>query len=171
LTPISSVPCAKLQLMPGATGSSSSWSGWRSSEYQTQLHRAAVSEYGSRAEAARWVATAKRSAHVPGDAVDIGHFDATAWLSEHGANYGCARSTATNPGTTNCASKPSITVALPCTPTLRTIQGCRSTSTLGHLLLGGVPTIASAALLETSILIVPMCTWSAGRRCRKVVIR
>ena len=39
---------------------------------------------------------------------------------------GCARSTATNPGTTNCAPKPSITVARPCTPTLRTIQGCSS---------------------------------------------
>ena len=37
---------------------------------------------------------------------------------------GYARSTATNRGTTNCAPKPSITVALPCTPTLRTIQGC-----------------------------------------------
>ena len=36
---------------------------------------------------------------------------------------GYARSTATNPGTTNCAPKPSITGALPCTPTLRTIQG------------------------------------------------
>src|SRR5688572_7640732 len=39
---------------------------------------------------------------------------------------GYARSTATNPGTTNCAPKPSITAALPCTPTLRTIQGCSS---------------------------------------------
>src|SRR5215211_2869751 len=37
---------------------------------------------------------------------------------------GYARSTATNPGTTNCAPKPSITVARPYTPTLRTIQGC-----------------------------------------------
>jgi hypothetical protein len=37
---------------------------------------------------------------------------------------GYARSTATNPGTTNCAPKPSITVARRCTPTLRTIQGC-----------------------------------------------
>ena len=34
------------------------------------------------------VATADTSAHVSGDAVDIGHFDATAWLSEHGAEYG-----------------------------------------------------------------------------------
>jgi zinc D-Ala-D-Ala carboxypeptidase len=63
-------------------------SGWRSPEYQEQLLREAVSKYGSEEEAARWVATADRSAHVAGDAVDIGHADATAWLSEHGAEYG-----------------------------------------------------------------------------------
>jgi zinc D-Ala-D-Ala carboxypeptidase len=63
-------------------------SGWRSPEYQNQLLREAVSEYGSEEEAARWVATADTSPHVSGDAVDIGHFDATAWLSEHGADYG-----------------------------------------------------------------------------------
>jgi zinc D-Ala-D-Ala carboxypeptidase len=63
-------------------------SGWRSPEYQSQLLREAVSEYGSEEEAARWVATAETSAHVRGDAVDIGPFDATAWLSEHGAEYG-----------------------------------------------------------------------------------
>ena len=63
-------------------------SGWRSPEYQEQLLREAVSEYGSEEEAARWVATPKTSAHVSGDAVDIGPSDATAWLSEHGAEYG-----------------------------------------------------------------------------------
>ena len=63
-------------------------SGWRSPEYQEQLHREAVSEYGSEEEAARWVATATTSAHVSGDAVDIGPFVAAAWLSEHGAYYG-----------------------------------------------------------------------------------
>jgi D-alanyl-D-alanine carboxypeptidase len=63
-------------------------SGWRSPAYQNQLFREAVSEYGSEEEAARWVATAQTSAHVSGDAVDIGHSDATAWLSEHGAEYG-----------------------------------------------------------------------------------
>ena len=63
-------------------------SGWRSPEYQNQLLREAVSEYGSEQEAARWVATAETSAHVSGDAVDIGPFDAAAWLSEHGAKYG-----------------------------------------------------------------------------------
>ncbi|MET0197925.1 MAG: M15 family metallopeptidase [Rhodococcus fascians] len=62
-------------------------SGWRSPEYQNQLLRDAVSEYGSEEEAARWVATVETSAHVSGDAVDIGHSDATAWLSEHGAEY------------------------------------------------------------------------------------
>ena len=63
-------------------------SGWRSPEYQTQLFREAVSEYGSEAEAARWVATPETSAHVSGNAVDIGPLDATAWLFEHGADYG-----------------------------------------------------------------------------------
>ena len=56
--------------------------------YQEQLHHEAVVEYGSEEEAARWVATANTSTHVSGDAVDIGPFDATAWLSEHGARYG-----------------------------------------------------------------------------------
>ena len=63
-------------------------SGWRSPEYQDQLFREAISKYGSEAEAARWVATVDTSAHVSGDAIDIGPFDATAWLSEHGAEYG-----------------------------------------------------------------------------------
>jgi hypothetical protein len=63
-------------------------SGWRSPRYQNQLLREAVSKYGSEKEAARWVATADTSPHVSGNAVDIGSFDATAWLSEHGAEYG-----------------------------------------------------------------------------------
>lgn len=63
-------------------------SGWRSSRYQAQLFRAAVSEYGSEREAARWVATPETSAHVSGDAVDIGPSAAAAWLAEHGARYG-----------------------------------------------------------------------------------
>jgi zinc D-Ala-D-Ala carboxypeptidase len=63
-------------------------SGWRSPEYQDQLLREAVSKYGSEDAAARWVATAATSPHVQGDAVDIGHSSATAWLSEHGAECG-----------------------------------------------------------------------------------
>jgi zinc D-Ala-D-Ala carboxypeptidase len=63
-------------------------SGWRSAEYQEHLLHEAVLKYGSEEEAARWVATPRRSAHVSGDAVDIGPTGAAAWLSEHGAAYG-----------------------------------------------------------------------------------
>jgi hypothetical protein len=63
-------------------------SGWRSPAYQNQLLREAVAEYGSEAEAARWVATAETSSHVSGDAVDIGPAGAATWLSEHGVAYG-----------------------------------------------------------------------------------
>jgi zinc D-Ala-D-Ala carboxypeptidase len=63
-------------------------SGWRSPEYQEQLLDDAISKYGSIEKAAQWVGTPTTSAHVSGDAVDIGRSDATAWLSEHGAKYG-----------------------------------------------------------------------------------
>ncbi|WP_367047834.1 M15 family metallopeptidase [Streptomyces sp. Je 1-332] len=63
-------------------------SGWRSPEYQDQLLREAVSTYGSKEKAARWVATPDTSPHVSGDAIDIGHSAATAWLSARGAGYG-----------------------------------------------------------------------------------
>jgi hypothetical protein len=63
-------------------------SGWRSPEYQEHLLRTAITKYGSEKEAARWVATPTTSAHVLGDAVDIGPVNARAWLSEHGARYG-----------------------------------------------------------------------------------
>jgi D-alanyl-D-alanine carboxypeptidase len=63
-------------------------SGWRSPAYQEQLLREAVSKYGSEEKAARWVATPNTSAHVSGDAVDLGPANAAAWLSEHGAAYG-----------------------------------------------------------------------------------
>jgi D-alanyl-D-alanine carboxypeptidase len=66
-------------------------SGWRSPEYQERLLHEAVLKYGSEKAAARWVASPKTSAHVSGDAVDIGPSDATAWLSEHGAEYGLCR--------------------------------------------------------------------------------
>jgi D-alanyl-D-alanine carboxypeptidase len=63
-------------------------SGWRSPRYQKHLFGEAVSEHGSREAAARWVASSNTSAHVAGEAVDLGHSDAEAWLSEHGAGYG-----------------------------------------------------------------------------------
>jgi zinc D-Ala-D-Ala carboxypeptidase len=66
-------------------------SGWRTPAYQAHLLHEAVSEYGSEQEAARWVATPDRSAHVSGDAVDIGPSAAAAWLGEHGVAYGLCR--------------------------------------------------------------------------------
>jgi hypothetical protein len=66
-------------------------SGWRSAKYQQRLLREAISKYGSKEAAARWVATPDTSAHVSGDAVDIGPSSAAAWLSEHGAAYGLCR--------------------------------------------------------------------------------
>ncbi|MEV4421262.1 M15 family metallopeptidase [Patulibacter sp. NPDC049589] len=63
-------------------------SAWRSPAYQEHLLRDAVAKYASTAEAARWVATADTSAHVSGEAVDIGPPRAAAWLSAHGARFG-----------------------------------------------------------------------------------
>jgi hypothetical protein len=62
-------------------------SGWRSAAYQEHLLQEAVDEYGSEAEAARWVARPDRSAHVSGDAVDLAR-TAAAWLAGRGAAYG-----------------------------------------------------------------------------------
>ena len=65
-------------------------SGWRSRRYQQRLLSDAISDYGSEAEARRWVATPGTSPHVSGDAVDLGPA-AAAWLSSHGAAYGLCR--------------------------------------------------------------------------------
>jgi D-alanyl-D-alanine carboxypeptidase len=66
-------------------------SGRRSSQYQDRLLRQAVAKYGSGDGAARRVATAATSPHVPGDAVDIGHADAMAWLSRLGPEFGLSQ--------------------------------------------------------------------------------
>ena len=63
-------------------------SGWRSAPYQQALFDEAVADYGSIDEARRHVATVDASAHVTGNAVDIGFTDANSWLSQHGADYG-----------------------------------------------------------------------------------
>jgi zinc D-Ala-D-Ala carboxypeptidase len=108
-------------------------SGWRSPEYQNQLLREAVSEYGSEEEAARRVATAETSAHVSGDAVDIGPFDATAWLSEHGAKYGLCQIYSNEPWHYELrAPKRSITAARPCMPTPPRTRGCNSDQHARH---------------------------------------
>ncbi|HEY8527091.1 MAG TPA: M15 family metallopeptidase, partial [Acidimicrobiales bacterium] len=63
-------------------------SGWRSPAYQERLFDEAVAEHGSAQEAARWVATAETSAHVAGDAVDIGPPEAADWLADEGDDHG-----------------------------------------------------------------------------------
>ena len=63
-------------------------SGWRSRAHQQRLFDEAVAEYGSEEEARRYVSTPDVSAHVTGDAVDIGPTEADDWLNQHGADYG-----------------------------------------------------------------------------------
>ncbi|GAA1771781.1 M15 family metallopeptidase [Nocardioides hankookensis] len=63
-------------------------SGWRSKAHQRRLLAQAVTRYGSEAEARRYVATPRTSAHVTGDAVDVGPTDGAYWLDRHGADYG-----------------------------------------------------------------------------------
>ncbi|MFJ1456514.1 M15 family metallopeptidase [Nocardia sp. N2S4-5] len=72
-------------------------SGWRSAQAQGRLLREAVSKYGSAEEAARWVAAPDKSAHVSGEAVDIGPTEAAAWLARHGAGYGLCQVYANEP--------------------------------------------------------------------------
>jgi LAS superfamily LD-carboxypeptidase LdcB len=66
-------------------------SGWRSEEYQERLMSQAVAEHGSEEEAAKWVAPARTSRHVSGDAVDLGPDEARDWLAGHGPAYGLCR--------------------------------------------------------------------------------
>jgi hypothetical protein len=67
-------------------------SGWRSRSHQQRLFTEAVTRYGSEEEASRWVSTPDTSAHVTGDAVDIGPTDAADWLGQHGEYYGLCQS-------------------------------------------------------------------------------
>lgn len=63
-------------------------SGWRSVRYQRSLLDAAIAQYGSEAQARRWVSTPEQSTHVTGKAVDIGPTAAALWLRQHGNRYG-----------------------------------------------------------------------------------
>ena len=126
-TPICSVPCAKLQLMPRTTGSSSSSivAGVLRSTRNSYSMRRPRSTAQKRKLPGGWppptrLLTCRGTRSTLGPPMPRRGCPSTA------PGTGCARSTATNPGTTNCAPKPSMTVALPCTPTLRTIQECSS---------------------------------------------
>jgi D-alanyl-D-alanine carboxypeptidase len=72
-------------------------SGWRSPAYQQHLLQEAIARYGSEQEATRWVATPGTSAHVAGDAVDIGPSGASSWLSDHGSADGLCQIYANEP--------------------------------------------------------------------------
>lgn len=63
-------------------------SGWRSAAYQRWLQEDALRTFGSADEASRWVASPEDSAHVTGDAVDVGPYATAEWLSRHGAQFG-----------------------------------------------------------------------------------
>lgn len=70
---------------------------WRSERYQQQLFDDAVLQYGSEAEALRWVKPATESAHVVGRAVDVANADAMDWLTRWGAEYGLCQIYANEP--------------------------------------------------------------------------
>lgn len=72
-------------------------SAWRSPEFQESLLEDAIERYGSREEAARWVASPETSSHVRGEAIDLGPVDATSWLSQHGPEYGLCQTYANEP--------------------------------------------------------------------------
>jgi D-alanyl-D-alanine carboxypeptidase len=63
-------------------------SGWRSTGYQRRLFDQAVTRYGSREEAERYVLSPEKSSHVLGRAVDIGPTDAADWVGRRGAAFG-----------------------------------------------------------------------------------
>ena len=66
-------------------------SAWRSEKYQQTLFDRAVTKYGSRAEATRWVLPPLASAHVKGYAIDVRPENVAAWLEDNGARYGLCR--------------------------------------------------------------------------------
>ncbi len=66
-------------------------SGWRSAEHQQELFDAAVRKYGSRREASHWVLPPGQSAHVRGEAVDVGPQAGATWLQDNGVRFGLCR--------------------------------------------------------------------------------
>ena len=125
-TPICSAPCAGPRPMPRTTGSgSSSTAAGVPRRTRSNSSDEAISKYGSEAEAARWVATPDTvRARVGGRGRRRARPVPRRGCPSTAPRTGCAGSTATSPGTTNCARRPSIAAARPCTPTRPTIQGC-----------------------------------------------
>lgn len=66
-------------------------SGSRDASVQARLFRNAVKQYGSEAEARRWVLPPEDSSHVQGRAIDVGPRSGARWLELHGAQFGLCR--------------------------------------------------------------------------------
>lgn len=66
-------------------------SGRRSWGEQERLYQAAIKKYGSARQASHWVLPPSESAHVRGDAVDVGPRAGAAWLQKHGPAFGLCR--------------------------------------------------------------------------------
>ncbi len=81
-------------------------SGWRSVAYQRWLFDSAVETYGDREVAGQYVAAPEDSTHITGEAVDIGSWDAQAWLAEHGSRFGLCRTYANEPWHFERAAEP-----------------------------------------------------------------
>ena len=133
-TELWSVPCAKLQLMPRTTGSSctSRAAGVPRSTNNSSSKRRFRSTAQKRKLPDGW-RPPRRPLTCRGTRSTSGLPLPRRGCPNTAPSTGCARSTATNPGTTNCAPKPSLRVVLPCTPTRRTIQGWRLGQLKGEL--------------------------------------
>jgi D-alanyl-D-alanine carboxypeptidase len=72
-------------------------SGWRSAEHQQRLYEDAIGKYGSPAVARQWVLPPEESAHVRGEAVDVGPPAGAVWLETYGVRFGLCRRYANEP--------------------------------------------------------------------------
>ncbi len=66
-------------------------SGWRSKSRQRVLYDEAIAKYGSPEAARQWVLPPGESAHVRGEAVDVGPVTGARWLEENGSRFGLCR--------------------------------------------------------------------------------
>ncbi|ALG86819.1 peptidase M15 [Gordonia phthalatica] len=66
-------------------------SGKRSRAEQASLWRQGIRDYGSAAEARRWVLPPDESTHVTGQAIDVGPRAGAAWLQANGVRWGLCR--------------------------------------------------------------------------------
>ena len=76
-------------------------SAWRSEQWQQILFDRAVTKYGSRAEASKWVLSPAKSAHVKGYAIDVHPQSVASWLRSTAPPTGCAAPTTTSGGTSS----------------------------------------------------------------------